>query len=118
MNKKYLIIGGIILILALGGYFLAKNINKAKNPCYFAFYYLEGCTHCQQVKDEKSLDKLKELGIDVQEIDVNKDPVKDKIQQSDGNIYTPTFVIGDKMYIGYKSYDELLSLLPAQCKNK
>ena len=64
------------------------------------------------------MEKLQELGIKIEEIDASKEPIKDKIQQSDGNIYTPTFAIGDKIYVGYKSYDELLSLIPQQCLKK
>ncbi len=71
------------------------------------FYYLKDCSWCEKVRSEGTIDKIKELGIRVEEIDANVGPIRDKIEG------TPTFVINGTVYTGYRTFEDIKKLL--QC---
>lgn len=110
MKKPIISILIAIAVVAAGIYFFGINNAPAGNT--LTFYYLKSCSHCKQVEDEGTLEKIEKLGIKVKKVDVNIGPIRDNIKQSDGNIYTPTFVIDGKVYVGYRSYDDLVKLIP------
>lgn len=111
-GKKYWpIIAVAVIILIIGGYFLLrkpeeKNISQSQCQAKeMTFYYLETCGWCQKVKSEGTISKIKELGVEVKEINAAIGPIRHQFQG------VPTFVINDKVYSGYKTFDELKALL-------
>lgn len=119
MKKNYFIIFGIIFcgitLLVLGYYFLYRpqpeeeivlegkcEINK------MIFYYADRCPACRKVKKEKTISKLKELGVKITEINTDREEVKHQIQA------IPAFVIEARIYEGYKTFEELKTLLKCQ----
>lgn len=111
-NKKYLSIFAVaVVILVIGGFFLLKKPAEksvSQNQCQakeMIFYYLDACGWCQKVKSEGTIAKIKDLGVEVKEINAAIGPVR---HQFEG---VPTFVINEKVYSGYKTFDELSNLL-------
>lgn len=85
------------------------------SQCQFkemTFYYLDQCSWCQKVKDEGTLDKIEKLGVKVTKINANAGPIRHKFQG------VPTFIINDKAYSGYKTFDELKELLGCPLKEE
>lgn len=72
------------------------------------FYHREGCSFCQKVKDEGTIEKIEKLGVKVNQIDVTIGPIQ---HQFPG---VPTFVIGEKVYVGYKNFEQIKDLLGCQ----
>lgn len=117
-NYTILIIVGMIIII--GGF--AINYFSQKSPTItsdtqcqvkeMTFYYLDTCVWCQKVKDEGTLDKLEELGVKVNTINAAVGPVRHKFEG------VPTFVIDEKVYSGYKTFDELKELLGCSLKEE
>jgi len=116
MNQKikYFVIFLAIALLGAGGYYaFALKSGGAENyqnnsQCkigYVKLYYLKQCSWCQKVKDDGTIDKLRALGVQVEEIDAAVGPVRDKISG------TPAFVIDGKVYEGYRTFDEIKALL-------
>ncbi|TFB08192.1 DUF2318 domain-containing protein [Candidatus Atribacteria bacterium MT.SAG.1] len=119
MSKKYLLLLVVVILLVIGigrflGYFSSKNLSNDKieniteSQCEaeeMIFYYLEQCSWCQKVKEEGTVSKIEELGVKVKQIDVEVGPVE---YQFSG---VPTFVIGGKVYSGYRTFEELKELL-------
>jgi len=104
----------IIVILAVG-IIAVISFTSNKNPkisnqtqCKFnelTFYYLDQCSWCQKVKSEGTIEKIEALGVKVNKINADIGPVRHKF----GGV--PTFVINDKVYSGYKTFEELSELL-------
>jgi len=69
------------------------------------FYYREGCSWCGKVKDDGSIPEIEELGVNVTQIDVTTGPVEHEFPG------VPTFVIGDEVYVGYRTFEQLKELL-------
>ena len=69
------------------------------------FYYSDRCGWCNKVKDDGTIERLEDLGIRVERIDVKKDVIR---HQFEG---IPTFVIDNVVYSGYKTLDQLKELL-------
>lgn len=69
------------------------------------FYYFDWCSWCQKVKNEGTISKIEELGVEVRQINVEVGPVEHQFQG------VPTFVIGEKVYSGYRTFEELKELL-------
>lgn len=113
MPKKSLIILIIIGLAAVGGlsirYFSPKSPNfSANTQCQvkeMTFYYLDQCSWCQKVKNEGTISKIEKLGIKVKKINAAVGPIRHKFEG------VPTFVINEKVYTGYKIFDELRDLL-------
>ncbi len=112
MSKKYtiLIISGLIIITGfLVSLFSRKSPSTTSNPqCQIkemTFYFADWCPWCQKVKKEGTIQKLKELGIKINEVNVDVDQVKHQFQG------IPAFVIDEKVYSGYKTFEELKELL-------
>lgn len=81
---------------------------RVRAECEFKemiFYYLDTCGHCQRVKSDGIVEKLEELGIKVTQVDARVGPIKHEFQG------VPTFVIGEKVYVGYRTFDSLKELL-------
>jgi len=72
------------------------------------FYHREGCSFCQKVKDDKTIERIEELGVKVNQVDVTIGPIQ---HQFSG---VPTFVINKKVYSGYKTFEQIKDLLGCQ----
>lgn len=116
MKKNYLIIFGLIVfavaLLLSGYYFLVQPKTEEKivleGQCEInemIFYYTDWCPWCKKVKDEGTIVKLKQLGVDITEINTDKGKVEHQIRG------IPAFVIEANIYEGYKSFEELKELL-------
>lgn len=111
--KKFLIISIIIIIAIISGnviFFSSNKKQEIKNvsQCQtkeMIFYYSDECQWCQKVKNEGTIEKIKELGVNVKEINIAIGPIKHQFQG------IPTFVIDNKVYSGYKTFEELKELL-------
>ncbi len=112
MKKIFLII--LIISILIGSfwlvnkYFRQPNQNNPISECEvkeITFYYLETCEWCNKVKSEGTLEKIEKLGIKVNKINAAIGPIRDKFQG------VPTFVINEKVYSGYKTFEELKELL-------
>ena len=85
-----------------------KNISGAASQCQIKkikFYYQKNCSWCQKVEKDGTVEKIKELGVQVEEIDAQVGPIRDQIEG------TPSFVIDGKVYSGYRAFDEIKNLL-------
>lgn len=69
------------------------------------FYYLDRCSLCQKVKEDGTISKLEALGVKVTQIDANVGPVQHEFRG------VPTFIINEKVYSGYRTFEELRELL-------
>ena len=100
----------IAVILIAGGFFLLKKPegkNIGQSQCQvkeITFYYLDGCEWCQKVKKEGTLEKIEQLGIKVTKINAAIGPIRHEFQG------VPTFVINEKVYSGYRTFEELKEL--------
>ena len=117
MSKKYTILTIIGLIIITGflvSLFSRKSPSTTSNTqCQIkemTFYFADWCPWCQKVKNEGTIKKLRELGIKINEINVDVGPVKHQFQG------IPAFVIDEKVYSGYKTFDELKKLLGCSIK--
>jgi len=116
MSKKYFAILIVIGLTIVGGfsmnYFSKKDQSVLPNTqCQtkeMIFYYLDTCSWCQKVKNEGTISKIEQLGVRVKQINAAVGPVR---HQFEG---VPTFVINDKVYSGYKTFEELSELLGCQ----
>lgn len=111
-RKKYWpILAVVVIILIIGGFFLLKKPEEksiSQSQCQakeMIFYYLDTCGWCQKVKSEGTIDKIKQLGVEVKEINAAIGPIRHKFEG------VPTFVINDRIYSGYKTFDELKAVL-------
>lgn len=110
--KKSLIIF-IIIIAIISGIFIFFSSNKKQeiksaSQCQakeMLFYYSDECQWCQKVKNEGTIENIKELGVNVKEINTATGPIKHQFQG------VPTFVIDGKIYEGYITFKELKELL-------
>ncbi len=106
----------IIFLAAVAGiaaiYFRKPQASIQKqNQCQInklIFYYSDTCKWCNQVKDENTLDKLKDMGVDITKINISVGPVRHKFEA------VPTFVIGNQVLTGYRTLAELENLLGCQ----
>jgi uncharacterized protein YbaR (Trm112 family) len=110
-KKSWPIFVIVIIILIVGGYFLLKKPGEkiiSQRQCQvqeITFYYLDQCGWCQKVKSEGTIDKLEKLGVKVNKVNAAIGPIRHQFQA------VPTFVINEKVYIGYKTFEELRYLL-------
>ncbi len=119
MSKKYLTILIIIGLVVISGisisYFSQKTATVANsNQCQvkeMVFYYADTCSWCQKVKDEGTIAKVKELGVRIKEVNARVGPVRHKFQG------VPAFVINEKVYEGYRTFEELKGLLGCSGEN-
>lgn len=114
MLKKYLPLIIVIILLIIGvGIFLSRSFDKEseniiESQCKVSemiFYYLDQCSWCQKVKNEGTISKIEELGVKVKQINTNIGPVRHQFRG------VPTFVIDEKVYSGYRTFEELRELL-------
>ncbi len=77
------------------------------------FYYLDTCSWCKKIKNEKTIEKLEALGVKVEQVNIatNRASVKHQISG------VPTFIINDQAYSGYRSFDELWDMLNCEENN-
>ena len=100
----------VAVILIAGGFFLLKKPegkNVGQSQCQvkeITFYYLDQCGWCQKVKKEGTLEKIEQLGIKVTKINAAIGPIRHEFQG------VPTFVINEKVYSGYRTFEELKEL--------
>ena len=81
------------------------NVSSQCQVQEMTFYYLDQCGWCQKVKSEGTIDKIEALGVKVNKINAAIGPIRHKFEG------VPTFVINDKIYSGYKTFEELSELL-------
>ncbi len=108
----------VVVVLIVGGFFLLRKSeekNISQSQCQvkeMIFYYRDGCSWCQKVKNEGTIKNIKELGVSVKEINTDIGPIKHQFQG------VPTFVIDEKVYSGYKTFEELKELLVCSTDGK
>ena len=119
MLKKYSVFIMLFVFFLAGGWivfqnrFFEKDINNSElvseNQCEaneMIFYYLDECGWCQKVKQEDTISKIEKLGVKVQQINArNIALIRHQFQG------VPTFVINEKVYSGYRTFEELRELL-------
>ena len=113
--KKHFIVCIALMALAVAGavYFFpakreANNNQNTSSVCQIekmTFYYLETCEWCNKVKAEGTLEKIEGLGVKINKINAAVGPVRHKFQG------VPTFVINEKVYSGYRTFEEVKELL-------
>jgi len=107
----------IAVVLIGGAWLLVSQPNSPSNSpsqCQIdelIYYYSDQCTWCQRIKNERTIEKIQELGVRVQKINVNVGPIRHQFQG------VPTFVINNQVLSGYKAFEELKKLLGCQDKN-
>ena len=112
----------IFIVIAVAGIMIFRqsqgddSIIVPEGQCQIeemTFYYLDTCSWCQKIKDEKTLEKFEALGVKVAQINIatNKAAIKHQISG------VPTFVINDQVYSGYRSFDDLWDLLKCEENN-
>ena len=115
MKRLFLIIS-MIAVLAAGFWLFEKfsgpstaNISSQfQSQCQvkeITFYYLDSCDWCQKVKSEGTISKIEELGVEVKQVNADTGPVRHQFRG------VPTFVIDEKVYTGYRTFEELRGLL-------
>lgn len=115
MKKIYLFILGILVIASivfLVKYYLStKSEIKLEGQCEInemIFYYSPRCSWRNKVKEEKTIPKLRQLGVEITEIDVDVGPIQHQFKG------VPTFVIAGEVYSGYRTFEQLMEML--NCK--
>lgn len=105
MKRTYLFIFLGIVILSAGFYFFTKPeaepIVRPALQCQIAemtYYYRPECPWCQRIDREETISKIKELGVNVREVNTRTGAV-------------PRFSIDNEVYIGYRTFEELKELL-------
>lgn len=111
-GKKYWPVFIVVAAVLIAGGFLllrkSENNNIGQSQCQvkeITFYYLETCEWCNKVKSEGTISKIKQLGINVKEVNAAVGPIRHKFEG------VPTFIVNEKVYSGYKTFDELKALL-------
>jgi len=124
MSKKYLLFAIPALFLFMGGWMFQNKLSEEDNnnlgivsggQCEaneMIFYYLDQCGWCQKVKQEGTISKLEKLGVKVQQVNA-----KNIASVSHQFRSVPTFVINEKVYSGYKTFEELSTLLGCPIEN-
>ncbi|PIU15519.1 hypothetical protein COT20_01620 [bacterium (Candidatus Gribaldobacteria) CG08_land_8_20_14_0_20_39_15] len=116
MKKIHLAIFIAVGLIA-GVWLLTRQPNSPSNvplQCQIKemiFYYADICSWCQKVKDEGTITEIKDLGVRVKEVNVAIGPVRHQFQG------VPTFIINDKAYSGYRTFEELKELLGCPGEN-
>jgi len=104
MKNMYII--GAAVAIAIAAYF-AVALNSSPVACedqVLDYYFRSDCSHCQQVARDGSLEKLEELGVEVNKYEV--------IQWGMYGIdATPTFKFAGQEVRGYRTLEELKALL-------
>lgn len=72
------------------------------------FYYLDTCGWCNKVKDEGTVEKLEDLGIEVTRINAKVGPIEHEFRG------VPTFIVNEVVYSGYRTFEDLKVLLGCQ----
>lgn len=108
MRKKHLLGATILVIAVILGIFYFSSQPKTETviegKCevnQMVYYYLDKCKWCQKVKDEGTLSKLEQLGVEVKKINAAIGPIQHQFQG------VPTFVINGEVYSGYQTFEQL-----------
>ena len=72
------------------------------------FYYSDVCSPCQEIRDEGTLERIEGLEVKVSQVDVMLESTQ---YQFSG---VPAFVIDKKVYIGYRTFEQIKDLLGCQ----
>jgi len=116
---KSVLIGILVIVILISGWWFWNKTQSSESTselnietqCEFneiIFYYREGCGWCQKVKDDGIIEGIEELGVKVNQVDTTIGPIQ---HQFSG---VPTFVIDEKVYIGYKTFEQIKDLLGCQ----
>lgn len=111
MKGMHIILVVVILIVVSAiAWISLQSTNPPVNnnsSCYYGelnYYFRSDCSHCIQVSNDGSLEKLQELGVQVNKFEV--------VQWGMYGIYaTPTFEFGGQQVKGYRTFEELKGLL-------
>lgn len=120
MSKKYLFFIIIFLGIVTGIVLINKSpdentelnnteLNNTELQCgvgEMIFYYLDTCSWCQKVKNDGTISKIEQLGVTVRQINA-----KNSAQVLHSFRGVPTFIINERVYSGYKTFEELKELL-------
>ena len=118
--KKHIVICVVIMALVIAGavYFISTKQGEEgevfSSICQvkeLTFYYLKTCEWCNKVKTEGTIDKIENLGVKINKINAAVGPVRHKFQG------VPAFVINEKVYEGYRTFEELKGLLGCPSEN-
>ncbi len=102
--KKIITIISIIVLGGAGVYLLTSSREPTVRPelkCQTAemtYFYRPECSWCQQIKRERVIEKIKELGVEVE-----------ARYSSMGSV--PRFLINDETHTGYRTLEQLKELL-------
>lgn len=114
MSKKFIVFIIVASLLIIGGGVLLNNFSgensaeNAESQCEISemiFYYTDQCQWCQKVKNEGTVAKIEKFGVKIKKINANMGLVRHQFRS------VPTFVISEKVYSGYKTFEELKELL-------
>ncbi len=84
---------------------------REKLECEFnemIYYYSDACGPCQKVKDDGTIEGIEELGVEVNQVDITTKPGQHQLSG------IPAFVIDEKVYTGYKTFEQIKDLLGCQ----
>lgn len=109
---KKILLSILIAMSLIGGVWLlvrepssSSDISSQSPVKEITFYYLPTCPWCQKVEQEGTLEKIEQLGIKVNKINASIGPIRHKFEG------VPTFVINEKVYSGYRTFEEIKELL-------
>ncbi|NVM19919.1 MAG: hypothetical protein HWN80_19620 [Candidatus Lokiarchaeota archaeon] len=112
---KPVLIGTLVIVILISGWWIWNKTQSSElnieTQCEFnemIFYYLDTCSWCQKVKNEGTIGKIEELGVKVNQVNAKFGPIEHEFQG------VPTFVINEKVYSGYRTFEELKELLNCQ----
>jgi len=117
MKKLSLII--LIIAILVAGVWLINKLSKSQESASVSqcqvqemtYYYLVQCDWCQKIKNEGTIEKIEEIGVKVKKVNTAVGPIRHKFEG------VPTFIINEKVYSGYKTFEELKELLGCPANN-
>ena len=121
MSKRNIIIlsVAIVIILGIAIYLMIdtddsstiteeESASQVTGNCQYnkmIFYYSNGCSWCSKVKEDASIQRLADLGVQTEQVETSVGPINHQFQG------VPAFVVDDEVYTGYRTYDQLKTLL-------
>jgi glutaredoxin len=103
----FVFILAIVSLASLTGYFTLKP-KPSPRVCEVSemtWYYADWCPYCRRVKQEGTIQKLRGLGVEVTEINIEVGPIMHEFRG------VPAFVVAGRVYEGYRTFEQLKELL-------
>lgn len=113
VRSAYLAVVLVVVLAAALGYWNMTGMAVGPEPgpepfsCFYTqlnYYFRQGCSHCQQVARDGSLEKLEALGVTVNKYEVVEWGMY-------GINQVPVFEVGGEKIPGYKTLEEIKQLL-------